>query len=163
MGRKASVRYYASRKAYFTHFEGRQIKLADGPDDAPSGRTDLAALDEFRRLMQASNADVADQGNTVRVIVDRYGQHLEQNGQDRSLEILLATCTSAVKRFGDVPIGALEPHDVSAWLAEMTQPREVRVPSGPSEKTRAEKTGESSTSRQTRRPRKKTKKTRLVK
>lgn len=104
MGRKASVRYYASRKAYFTHFEGRQIKLADGPDDAPSGRTDLAALDEFRRLMQASNADVADQGNTVRVIVDRYGQHLEQNGQDRSLEILLATCTSAVKRFGDVPM-----------------------------------------------------------
>lgn len=43
--------------------------------------------------MQVSNADTADQGNTVRVVVDLYGQHLERNGQDRSLEILLQTCT----------------------------------------------------------------------
>src|SRR5581483_8335675 len=141
MARRASVRYYASRKAFFTHFEGRQIKLADGPDDAPKGPTYLAALDEFRRLMQVSNADVAGQDNTVRVIVDRYAQHLERNEQARSLEILLATCTSAVKRFGDVPIAALKPHEVNAWLDEMAQPREVRVPSGPREKTGTKKTG----------------------
>ncbi len=123
MGRRESVRYYASRKAYFTHFEGRQIKLADGPDDAPKGPTYLAALDEFRRMMQVSNADSADQGNTVRVVVDLYGQHLERNGQSRSLEILLATCTSAVEQFGDQTFAALKPVHVSGWLAKMAKPR----------------------------------------
>ncbi|MBA4063092.1 MAG: hypothetical protein C0501_05160 [Isosphaera sp.] len=123
MARRASVRYYASRAAYFTHFEGRQIKLAEGPDDAPKGPTYLAALDAFRRLMQVCNADAADQGNTVRVVVDLYGQHLERNGQARSLEILLATCTSAVAEFGDTVIGELKPIHVSGWLAKMAKPR----------------------------------------
>jgi hypothetical protein len=123
MARRASVRYYASRKAYFTHFEGRQIKLAEGADDAPKGPTYLAALGQFRQLMEMSNADTADQGNTVRVVVDLYGQHLERNGQSRSLEILLATCTSAVERFGDTLMGALKPVHVSGWLAQMAKPR----------------------------------------
>lgn len=123
MGRRASVRYYASREAYFTHFEGRQVKLAEGPDDAPKGPTYLAALGRFRELMEVSTADAADQANTVRVVVDLYGQHLERNGQSRSLEILLATCTSAVERFGDRPIGELKPIHVSGWLAQMAKPR----------------------------------------
>src|SRR5436309_1852006 len=100
-GRKASVRYYASKGGYFTHFEGKNIRLADGPDDAPNGPTYLAALAKFSELMQVNNADVADQGNTVRVVVDLYGQHLERNGQTRTLKILLDTCTSAVEQFGD--------------------------------------------------------------
>jgi hypothetical protein len=90
-GRKASVRYYASKGGYFTHFEGKNIRLPTGPDDAPSGPTYLAALTKFSELMQVSTADTADQANTVRIVVDLYGQHLERNGQSRSLEILLDT------------------------------------------------------------------------
>ncbi|MFN4261930.1 MAG: hypothetical protein ACK4RK_21835 [Gemmataceae bacterium] len=60
-GRKASVRYYASKGGYFTHFEGKNIRLADGPDDAPKGKTYLAALARFQELMQVSHADTADQ------------------------------------------------------------------------------------------------------
>lgn len=123
-GRKASVRYYASRGAYFTHFEGRQIKLAEGPDDAPKGPTYLAALREFGELMSVETADTADQENTVRVVVDLYGQHLERNGQDRTLEILLQTCTSAVEEFGDKNFGELKPIHVSSWLAKMAKPRD---------------------------------------
>ncbi|HEY8506059.1 MAG TPA: hypothetical protein VIL46_15845, partial [Gemmataceae bacterium] len=130
MPRRASVRYYQSRKAYYTHFEGRQIKLADGPDDAPKGPTYLAALEEFRRLMQVSNADTADQGNTVRVVIDLYGQHLERNGQERSLEILLQTCTSAVELFGDKTFSELKPLHVSAWLAQMAKPRNTKKHKG---------------------------------
>jgi len=100
-GRKASVRYHASKGGYFTHFEGKQIRRADGPDDAPKGATYLAALARFQELMQVSHADTADQGNTVQVVVDLYGQHLERNGQAGSLKILLQTCTSAVEQFGD--------------------------------------------------------------
>lgn len=113
-GRKASVRYYASKGGYFTHFEGQNIRLATGPDDAPQGPTYLAALEEFRRLMQVGNADTADQANTVRVAVDLYGQYLERNGQARGLEILLQTCTSAIQQFGDKTFAELKPVHVIA-------------------------------------------------
>jgi integrase len=125
-GRKSSVRYYATKGAYFTHFVGKQIRLSDGPDDAPKGKTYLAALARFQELMQVSNADTADQGNTVRVVVDLYGQHLERNGQARSLEIVLQTCTSAVEQFGDKTFDVLKPVHVSAWLALMAKPRATK-------------------------------------
>jgi integrase len=57
------------------------------------------------------------------VIVDLYGQHLERNGQGRSLKILLDTCTSAVEFFGDKAIGELKPVHVSDWLALKAKPR----------------------------------------
>lgn len=103
-GRKSSDRYYATKGAYFTHFEGKQIRLAD-----------LAALARFQELMQVSHADTADQGNTVRVVVDLYGLHLERNGQARSLEIVLQTCTSAVEQFGDKTFDVLKPVHVDDW------------------------------------------------
>lgn len=123
-GRKASVRYYASKGGYFTHYEGKKHRLADGPDDAPNGKTYLAALDKFRELMDVSNADTADQGNTVRIVVDLYGQHLERNDQGRTLEILLQTCTSAVAEFGDKTFQELKPVHVTNWLAKMAKPRD---------------------------------------
>lgn len=129
-GRKASVRYYASKGGYFTHFEGKNIRLADGPDDAPKGRTYLAALAKFQEMMQVSNADTADQGNTVRVVVDLYGQHLERNGQNRSLEIVLQTLTSAVKEFGDKSFTELKPIHVTGWLAKMAKPRDTKKHKG---------------------------------
>jgi integrase len=122
-GRKASVRYYASKGGYFTHFEGRNIRLATGPDDAPQGPTYLAALREFGELMQVNTADTADQANTVRIVVDLYGQHLERNGQTRTLKILLDTCTSAVGQFGDKTFAQLKPVHVTNWLALMAKPR----------------------------------------
>ena len=125
-GRKASVRYYASKGGYFTHFEGKNIRLANGPDDAPKGKTYLAALARFRELMQVSSADTADQGNTVRVVVDLYGQHLESNGQNRSLEILLQTCASAMEQFGDKTFETLKPVHVTTWLALMAKPRATK-------------------------------------
>ena len=98
-----------SKGGYCTHFEGKNIRLADGPDDAPKGGTYLAALARFQELIQVSNAETADQGNAVRVVVDLCGQHLERNGQDRSLEIVLQTCTSAVAEFGDKTFQELKP------------------------------------------------------
>ena len=72
MARKASVRSCKSRGAYFTHFEGRRLKLSEGPDDAPKGAICLAALRVFSEMMQVSNSDEADQGNAVRGVVDMH-------------------------------------------------------------------------------------------
>lgn len=49
-GRKPSVRYWPTRKAYCCWLDGVQHTLAAGPDDAPAGPTHLVALDRFRRL-----------------------------------------------------------------------------------------------------------------
>jgi integrase len=129
-GRRASVRYYASKGGYFTHFEGKNIRLADGPDDAPKGKASLAALARFQELMQVRTADTADQGNTVRVVVDLYGQHLERNGQDRTVEIVLQTLTSAVAEFGDKTFQELKPVHVTNWLARMAKPRDTKKHKG---------------------------------
>ena len=74
--------------------------------------------------MPVQTADTADQANTVRVVVDLYGQHLERNGQARSLEIVLQTCTSAVEAFGDKTFAELKPVHVTEWLAKMAKPRD---------------------------------------
>jgi hypothetical protein len=50
-GRKPSVRYWESRKAYCCWIDGERHFLAHGPDDAPSGPTFLAALDQFKELL----------------------------------------------------------------------------------------------------------------
>jgi integrase len=142
-GRKASVRYYESRGAYFTHFEGKQIRLADGPDDAPKGPTYLAALAKFSELMQVNTADTAGQENTVRIVVDLYGQHLERNEQTGTLKILLQTGTSAVEQFGDKTFSQLKPIHVSTWLNTMSKLRDHthKTKSGGKAKTRQVKWG----------------------
>lgn len=119
----SKIGYYPSRKGYYTCFRKEQILLAKGPDDQTTGPTYLAALAKFQEIMQLANADTIDQGNTVRLIVDLYGQHLERNGQARSLTILLDTCTSAIEQFGDLPIGDLKPKHVSDWLDLKAKPR----------------------------------------
>src|SRR4051812_20004226 len=43
MPRSPQVRYFDSRKTYFTTYKGRQIPLAVGPKDEPTGPTSLAA------------------------------------------------------------------------------------------------------------------------
>jgi integrase len=120
----SDISYYDSRKGYYTCFRGKQMPLAKGPDDKPTGPTYLAALAKFREIMQLANADTADQSNTVATICEMYGQHLERQGQKASLRILLDTCTSATERFGSKTMAEFKPIHVTEWLAAMAEPRE---------------------------------------
>ena len=47
MARRASVRYWPTRKAYGCWFHGRGVVLAEGPDDAPQGPTAAATAADF--------------------------------------------------------------------------------------------------------------------
>lgn len=123
MPRKPTIRFFESKNGYYTNHERTRYRLGDGPDDSPTGPNYLAALKRFGEIMQVGTADTADQTNTVRVVVDLYGQHLERNGQVRTLEILLQTCTSAVAEFGDKTFAQLKPIHVTSWLAKMAKPR----------------------------------------
>jgi integrase len=130
MPRKPSIRYFESKNGFFTNFEGTRYRLADGPDDSPTGPNYLAALKRFGEIMQVGTVDTADQANSVRVVVDLYGQHLERNDQTRTLEILLQTCTSAVAEFGDRTFAQLKPVHVTNWLAKMAKPRDTKKHKG---------------------------------
>lgn len=119
----SDISYYRSRGGYYTCFRGKQLLLAKGPDDKPTGPTYLAALAQFRETMQLANADTADQGNTVATICEMYGQMLDREGKTASLRILLGTCTSATEQFGDKTMAEFKPIHVTEWLAEMAKPR----------------------------------------
>jgi hypothetical protein len=56
IGRKSSVGYFAGEGAYFTNFDGQRYRLADGPDDAPRGPTNLTALRKFGQLKSVETA-----------------------------------------------------------------------------------------------------------
>jgi integrase len=119
----SDISYYRSRKGYYTCFRGKQMILAKGPDDKPTGPTYLAALSRFQEVMQLANADTADQSNTVTTVCDLYGQHLERQNQKATLRILLDTCTSAMEDFGDKTMAEFKPIHVTEWLARMALPR----------------------------------------
>lgn len=143
MPRTPSIRYFESKNGYFTNFQKTRYRLGDGPDDAPNGPRYLAALRRFGEIMQVNVADTADQANTVRVVVDLYGQHLERNGQTRTLGILLQTCTSAMTEFGDKTFAQLKPIHITSWLTKMSKPRPHAPPtkSGGKSKSRMVKWG----------------------
>lgn len=123
MPKTPSVRYYPTRSGYYTCFRNKQIPLAKGPNDKPTGPTYLAALKKFTELMETANADKADQGNTVDLICELYGQHLERNGRTGSLRILRDTCKSALERFGDKTLAEFKVFHVTEWLEAMAKPR----------------------------------------
>lgn len=76
MARKPQVRYFDTRKAYFTQFRGKQHKLAVGPDDAPTGPTYLEALEKFGQLLRLDQATTAGSNNTVDVVAELYLRYL---------------------------------------------------------------------------------------
>ena len=56
MAKKPSVRYWDSREAYGCWIDGTQHILAKGPNDGPKGKTYLAAVARFGKLV-AMEAD----------------------------------------------------------------------------------------------------------
>lgn len=130
MPRKPTIRFFESKYGYYTNHDRTRHRLGDGPDDSPTGPNYLAALRRFGEIMQVGVADRADQANSVRVVVGLYGQHLERNGQGRTLEILLQTCTSAVAEFGDKTFAQFKPIHVTGWLAKMAKPRDTKKHKG---------------------------------
>jgi integrase len=123
VARKPQVRYFASRKAYFTTWHGKQHKLAEGPDDAPNGQVYLSALTAFQGLMELANADRAGQNNLVRTVFELYAQHLEKRNQLRSLKIFCEIAKHAVEDFGDVSVSDLKLFHVEQFFERMSKPR----------------------------------------
>jgi hypothetical protein len=119
MPRTPQVRYFDSRKAYFTTCKGRQVPLASGPKDEPDGPTSKAAVKKFSEVMQVGEAAKAEDDSLVITVLDLYAVHLKNQQRLKTLDILLRCTKSAVEDFGPVKVRDLKPLHVQAWLDRM--------------------------------------------
>jgi len=123
MPRKPQVRYFESRKAYYTQYKGKQHKLADGPDDSPQGPTYLAALTAFRSLLEMDGAPTAGPENTARVVMELYLQAMEGRRKPRTLALQVAACKLFCQHYGEVRCSQLKPWHTDQIIAIMRLPR----------------------------------------
>jgi integrase len=116
MGRKASVRYYESKRAFMCTFEGKRYRLADAPvDDSPSGPRYLAALDRFSEIMRGEGrVDARD--TRMCAAVDRWLAHARTHTSPEHHEVSARYLARGVARWGEMPVSNFRPHHVDAWF-----------------------------------------------
>jgi integrase len=125
MARKPSVRFFASRNAYYCQYNGRQHRLASGPDDSPSGPNYLAALDAYKHLMRMGAVGTSKDRNTVRVVLETYLQHAKGRIKDSTFTSRLHSYRPLCAALGETAIGDLTPFDIERFIVSMRQPRKV--------------------------------------
>jgi integrase len=121
MARKPEVRYFESRGAYYTQYEGRQHKLATGPDDRPNGPTYLEALSAFRGLMEMGNVHKAGGGNKVGVVLAKYMLHIESRRRDNTVKVRKKCIPPFAAKWGELAIADLKHSHVYEFLDEQRQ------------------------------------------
>lgn len=129
MPRSPSIRYFDSRKAYYTQYQGRQHLLAAGPKDEPDGPTYRAAVRRFSQIMHASEVERAEDNCAVSVVIARYYHSLEREKRKSTLHQARTMLDPAIAEFGHVKVKELKPIIVSDWLAKMGDERQ-RKPRG---------------------------------
>jgi len=137
MGRRAKVGYWPSRGswqdangewhtgAYCCWFQGKQVILAEGPDDYfpfPSGPTFKTALKKFAQMVTLGSA-ACDQ-KTVEMVCELYLQHIATRRKSRTYEIRKQHLQPFVSALGDTPIASLTAYEIEKWMDSM---REWRV------------------------------------
>lgn len=123
--RKPQVRYFESRKAFYCQFQGKQHKLAVGPDDSPSGPTYLAALDAFRQVVQMGSVQHAKDRNTVRAVLETYLQHKQGKLKGSTLERRLYSFRPFCAAYGETAVGDLTHFMVEDFIARRREPRKA--------------------------------------
>ncbi len=122
MARKAQVRYFASRNAFYCQHEGRQHKLADGPDDSPrQGPNWQAAVAAYSRLMCTGSAKEGTQeGDNLKFgeMADFYLQYLVSKG--KPTKRIRQGLARFLIDYGDDAIISIKPYHVQTWLAAQT-------------------------------------------
>jgi hypothetical protein len=110
MSRKASVRYYSSRGAYYSCIQGKQHLLATGPEDGPSGPTYTTALAEFARLTRSELS-----APLVSELVSEYLRWYASQRADSSATIRRETLAPFTADFGKRCVRTLTASEVEEW------------------------------------------------
>ncbi len=123
MPRQSSVRYYESRKAYYTQFQSKQRLLASGPDDYPDGPTYKAALKAFGQLMATGAIEKAGDENQIQVILEKYMQHAQTRLAPSTYARRLLALRPFQQALGALPIAGLTHFKVEEFIAGQKEPR----------------------------------------
>jgi integrase len=121
--RKASIRYFKSRGAYYTQLRGRQYKLATGPDDFPDGPTYKEAWERYWQLLSIDNVGVAGDTNTVRTICEAYLAHVTTRLSAGTVKGRLQNLRPFVEfdGYGELPVRDLTPHHAYRFFGFMAK------------------------------------------
>jgi integrase len=114
MPRTPQVRYFASRRAYYTQHRGRQVLLASGPKDGPEGPTYLAALQAFASLMTRRGDVQCDDSRPLSGLLGDYLAHLKEKGAGHKRA--LCYLQSAMEQLGHLQVKGLTTRHVGEWL-----------------------------------------------
>ncbi len=87
MSATPQIRYFESRRGYYTQYKKRQRLLAKGPKDEPDGPTYQQAVRTFSEIIHCGEADRAEDNNLVITVLDRYAVHLKNQDRERTLEM----------------------------------------------------------------------------
>lgn len=120
MPRTSRIRYYESRQAYYTQFQGRQHLLAAGPKDEPEGPTFRAATLRYGEIMNSADLAKKEDNSLVSAVIARHCYMLKQAGKLKTLERAESMMASAIACFGPVKVKELKPFAVTDWLDKMT-------------------------------------------
>ncbi|WP_373650311.1 hypothetical protein [Schlesneria sp. DSM 10557] len=119
-GPKPSVSYWRSRKAYGCWIGPQQHILAKGPDDAPTGATYLAALEQFRKLL-AQDAGKGTDHYLVSALLNQYRAHLHATRKSGVPGVFEVMARGFGVKFGPKRVCDLKPYDFDQWLASQDQ------------------------------------------
>lgn len=124
MARRPQVRYFKSRGAYFCQLNGKQHKLATGPDDGPSGPTFAAATKAYAGLISLAGAPNAHATNTVRVVAELYLRYSEEAGRRPQTLKIRQRCLGAFisAGWGERAVASLTILDIQAFTGRMRRP-----------------------------------------
>jgi integrase len=132
MARKPQIRYFASRQAYYTQFNGQQHLLAKGPNDGPSGPTFKAAAKRFSEILAVATAETAGDEKSVRTVSDLYLSYARSRVRHSTMRVYLwflqdfCNSTHYGSTYGEIPASGLKHSHVYAYLAEKREKRRGR-------------------------------------
>src|ERR1700730_9030969 len=123
MGWTPGIRYYESRRAYYTKYQGRQPLLAAGPKDEPDGPTYQAAVQRFAQIMHAGETARAEDNCLVSAVISRFYFSLKRDERDKTLALCRCLLDPAIAEFGNFKVKDLKPFHVNDWLHKMSSPK----------------------------------------
>lgn len=123
MPRRSSIRYYASRKAYYTQIHGKQVLLASGPEDYPAGPTYLSALEAFTAIMSQVEAPRKGDRNNLRTLCNLFLANQEGRIQPATFASYLTMLRPLIAAYGDTLVCHFGPAKVETFLRQQRQLR----------------------------------------
>lgn len=122
MSKPSSIRYFASRNAYYTQINGKQHLLAKGTEDAV---TYQRAVEAFEALLQTQGS-TKPTAITLHTLYIKYLDYLSSNDRSKDKALTVKSLKVAVEKLGQLSVCTLRVHHIQSWIEYMKSDRGIR-------------------------------------